>query len=39
MQIFVHFPLVIVFPPFSSLMIEEIIKIATLDLLSTFTFE
>ena len=38
MQLFVHFPLIIIFPPFSALMVEEIVKIATLDLLTTFTF-
>ena len=39
MQIFVHFPMMLTFPQYSSLMIDEIIQIATLDLLSTMTFD
>jgi hypothetical protein len=39
MQIFVHFPLLSVrVPPYSLLMIQEIVDIATMDVLDSFTF-
>ena len=37
MQIFVHFPLLVSFPQYSSLVTDEIIKIATFDIVTTLT--